>query len=287
MAQKMRLSVETYVMRERFGDEATIRMIKDAGFDAFDYSLFWASAQRNMLGEDYRERAIALRKVADAIGIVCNQAHAPFAFAYADTIDLSNQNYLELVRSIEVAAILGAENIIVHCLHPMKLPEGVDFYDYNTRFYRSLLPYCEKFGIHICVENLFQKGNEPVLCDPEKLQKFVKDLDSEWFRICIDVGHLSITGFDPAQVIQMMDPDLLKALHVHDNNYQDDAHWLPYCGRIKWDEITKALKQMGYSGDFTFEITGYLDGQDSENLPAALKFAEQTGRLLMKKIENA
>ena len=65
----MRLSIETYVFREHFGDNVAIKMIKDAGFDAFDYSMFWATEKNDMLGDDYRERALALRGYADEIGI--------------------------------------------------------------------------------------------------------------------------------------------------------------------------------------------------------------------------
>lgn len=35
---KMRLSIDTYVLRSRYGDEKAIRMLKEAGFDGIDYS---------------------------------------------------------------------------------------------------------------------------------------------------------------------------------------------------------------------------------------------------------
>ena len=41
-------------------------MIKDAGFDAFDYSFYRAIPDgKDILGDDYKECATRLRKIAD------------------------------------------------------------------------------------------------------------------------------------------------------------------------------------------------------------------------------
>ena len=78
----MRLSVETGTLRRKFDDETAIRMISEAGFDAFDYSFFWTwGTSDDMLGDDYLEKAHKLRKLADELGIECNQAHAPMEYA--------------------------------------------------------------------------------------------------------------------------------------------------------------------------------------------------------------
>ncbi len=282
----MLLSVETYVLRERFGDREAIRLIKDAGFDAFDYSFYWTSENNDMLGDDYLERAKQIRTLADGLGIVCNQAHAPFEFRYGDTMDESGDKYLRLVRSIEAASVLGAPNIIVHVLKPTLLPDGVDFWEFNRKYFKSLEPYCKKYGICISVETLFNGDDSPVLGRPYDMRLFLDGLESDCFNTCIDLGHLSKSGLVPEDVIKESSAKTLKALHVQDNNCKDDSHWLPYCGELNWDGITAALAQIGYGGDFTFEICGYLRRQDVRNIPAALKFAEQTGRLLIEKILN-
>lgn len=44
----MQLSMETVVLRNKFGDETAIRMLKEAGFDGIDYSFYWpGSPERN------------------------------------------------------------------------------------------------------------------------------------------------------------------------------------------------------------------------------------------------
>ncbi len=280
----MKLSIETYIMRKRFNDVKALEMIKKAGFDCYDYSMYGlADAEKDMLGDDYRERAEALRHASDEIGIECNQAHAPFEIGAENTFDVSDKSYLRLVRSLEAASILGAENIIVHAIKD-KLPQGTDFYELNRKFYLSLEPYCEKFNICVSVENLFNcRGDKtlPVLSDPTEHMDFVKSLNSPWFNICVDVGHSAITGYKPEEVIAAMNGDILKALHIHDNRSIWDQHTMPYAGGIKWQAVLEAIKKIRYQGDFTFELIGYLSKLPDELLQDALDFAAIIGRNML------
>lgn len=280
----MQLSIETYAMRHRFGDETAIKMIKDAGFDAFDYSFYYEEENSaiNLLNDNYDNQAKRLREYADGIGISCNQAHAPFCFDYNDTFDISNNAYKKIVRSIHSASILGAKNIIVHCRH--RLPLDVDFTEYNYIFYKHFEEYCEKYNICISVENLFTSRHEPVLSNPYQMTKFIQKLDSPYFNVCCDVGHAAITGFEPATVILGFDNNTLKALHIQDNDYKHDSHMLPFVANLKWDEIATALKKIEYEGDFTFEISSFFKNYPDDFVFEALKFAEKTGRYIISKI---
>lgn len=284
----MRLSVETYILREMFSDESALRMIREAGFDAFDYSFYWVSDGTDMLRQDFLQRASLLRRLADDLGLFCNQAHAPFEMEYGDAFDLTNTNYLRLVRCLEFAAVLGAEQVIVHAIKD-DLPEDVDFFSYNRRFYDSLIPWCERFSIRVCVENLFNWEDRaiPVLCDPMEHQAFVRELESPWIGICIDVGHSAITGYKPQDVLSVMDPQRLWALHIHDNDGILDQHLLPGEGILDWDAVTHALGSIGYRGDFTFELTGYLRTKAPEQMAAALAAAHHRGRELISQIHRS
>ncbi len=286
----MLLSVDTNVLRDKYDDIIAINMIKEAGFDAYDYSMFRAKGERDMLGDDYIERARNLRKISDEIGILCRQAHAPFSFQYTNKIDISDPEYLKIVRSMEVASILGAKNIIVHTVKK-DLPDGFELEDYSREFYRSFIPYCEKYNISISVENLVGRHPETkekfeVFSNPLKHIEFVKSLESKYFNICIDVGHSALLGYMPEDVINAMDSSLFKTIHIHDNDFERDSHVLPYEGKTDWEAVTKALANVGYEGDFSFELEGLFYRLDDALLPAGLKFAEATGRVLIEKIEN-
>lgn len=285
----MKLSVETSMLRRSFDDVKAVEMIKKAGFDCYDYSLYWLfHDEKDMLGDDYLQRADKLRKISDSLEIECNQAHAPFEIKVSDSFDTSGEAYLRIVRSMEVASILGAKNIVVHAIKD-NLPPEVDFYELNKRFYRSLEPYCRRFGICISVENLFNcKYGEtlPVLSDPEEHKNFVKELASPYFNVCVDIGHSAITGHKPEDVISAMDKNILKVLHIHDNDNIGDRHMLPYTGDFKWNDIMKALARIGYEGEFTFELSGYFRNLPKELLDDGLDFAQKVGRRLIADFDS-
>lgn len=281
--QMMRLSIETFIMRVEFDDRTAFKMIKQAGFDCFDYSMYATWDEKDMLGADYKERALSLRREADKLNLECNQAHAPFDMTYKNAFQTSDEKFLRLVRSMEVASIMGAKNIIVHAIKD-NLPENIDFYEWNRKFYLSLVPFCEKFNVCVSVENLYNKDREtmiPIFGNPREHLQFVKELDSKWLNICVDVGHAAITGYAPEETIALMDNSLLKALHMHDTDLMTDGHWLPYCGEQKWEKIIEALAKIQYEGDFTFEVAGFLQKLPPELLQDGLNFAEKIGRKLI------
>lgn len=289
----MKISTDTYAMHRRFGWEKAIKMIKEAGFDCYDITctsfLLDLEPSENLLADDYKEKAVAVRAYSDELGIECNQAHAPYDLRADDAFELSNERYMRIVRSMEVASILGAKNIIVHAI--TEVPENMDFYDLNRRFYRSLLPFCEAFDIHVSVENLWRWPSNvhraiPILCDPEEHIEFVKSLQSDRFNICVDVGHASMTDHEPQDVIRAMNANILKAVHLHDNDYLRDMHTIPMTACLNWNEIVQALKDIGYQGDFTLEICNVLYLNLSEELLVdGLNFAGKIARHLADKFE--
>ena len=126
----MKLSIETHVARQHLGVYEGIKAIKDACFDAFDFSYYWLSEgeSNEIIGEGYIEYVKKLKSYIDEIEIVCNQAHAPFDFKYGMKMDETEPTYTGIVHSIESAAILGAENIVVHAISDA--PED-EFEEYN------------------------------------------------------------------------------------------------------------------------------------------------------------
>lgn len=287
----MLLSTETGNAREKFGDFKGIELIKKAGFDAVDYSFTFLRLPSPAMEDNYIDYAKSLRECLEQNEIVCNQAHAPMCMEYGLRFDLDEYYYRRTVRSIESAAIMGAPHIIVHTLAIPKEVTDVDFTEYNLRFFKSLEPYCEKFGIRIGIENFydyfsFTRENDRryyvgSLHTAELLGGFVEQLDSPWFTACLDVGHAAITGEKPEEIIQKMSPDILGALHIQDTDYHGDRHFLPFCGNLDWTAIMKSLGKIGYRGDLTFEACRFFSELPNELFFDGLKYAHQVGRYLI------
>ncbi|MBR7116261.1 MAG: sugar phosphate isomerase/epimerase [Clostridia bacterium] len=287
----MKLSVETLRIRDYFDDKTAVRMIKEAGFDAYDYSACVSKGEKYMLGDDYLTRAHELREYADALGIPCNQAHAPFEGVFLDAGDLNENNpyFLAKVRSIEFASILGARTIVIHAQKPPS--EDIDLIEANRRFYLSLLPYAERFGIDISVENLFYGSSPsgralPLFGDPKLHRSFIESLGSDRFNACLDVGHTYLTGFDPADSVRVLGKDHLKCLHVHDNLGMKDLHMIPYTAGIDWSAFTDAIADSGYAGDLTLELVGCVGRMPKDLCADILRFSAAVGRYLISEIER-
>ena len=54
---------------------------------------------------------------------------------------------------------------------------------------------------------------------------------------------------------------------------------------MNWDKITKALGEIDYQGEFTYEADNFLARIDRAALPAALSYMEKLGRVLIAKID--
>ncbi len=279
----MLLSMESYSIVKRFGEEKAFEMLKKTGFDACDYSFYYEGL--DLLKDDYMENARKTKALLEKSGLLCNQAHAPFEISEGETFDTSCYNYLIVVRSIEYAAYLGAKNIIVHFI-PTKNRE--DLCNYNQKYYKSLEPYAEKFGIKIAVENDFERRDGkklPLPASAEIYSKFIKELDSPWLVGCVDVGHASMF-VDPAEFIKNTEKGIVQSLHIHDNDRNEDKHMFPMTGDINWNALCDALKKYGYSGDFTLEVIKGFYKIPDELMEDALVFLAKTGRYLMKKTEG-
>jgi sugar phosphate isomerase/epimerase len=73
----------------------------------------------------------------------------------------------------------------------------------------------------------------------------------------------------------------LVCLHIADNNGSHDEHLAPFCGTVDWLAILRTLKEIGYTGDLTYEIPKFTG-----NLPAAMRgsvldYTVELGRYLI------
>lgn len=281
----MRLSCTTGLF-QRFSEEKTLELLSNAGFDGVDFS-YDPGVNFEGVGENYIEYAHNMKKLLDKYGLECVQAHAPYELKENHKFDESEPLFVQVVRSIESAAILGAKKIVVHTID---VSPAVDVCEVNYRYYKALEPYAEKFDMLIGIENLFtwvpaQRMHVGRLSRPLEMNAFVKSLNSPSFVVCVDVGHAAITGVEPEDYIANIDADILKVLHIHDNDRFYDLHLVPFMGELNFMNIAKVLKEKGYNGDFSYEVGSFYKKVPDDFLPTALAYSVAVGRYLISKIE--
>lgn len=290
----MKLSTETDSFARTLGDIPAIQMLAQAGFDAYDLSLFKMSydAQYPFCQEGYKAYAQSIRAAADAAGIVCNQAHAPFPSSVGDP-EKDREIYKKIVRAMEIASIVGAKIIVVHPLQHLTYAEAGNpekLEEMNVAFYRSLIPYCEQFGIQVAVENMWQWDDtrkcivDSTCSTPEEFCRYVDRIHSPWIVACLDIGHVPLVGGDIPAMICALGKERLKALHVHDNNLRDDNHALPYTMSIDFSAVTRALSEIGYTGDLTFEAGNTCARMPNSLKPSGARLMHDVGRELIRQI---
>ena len=162
-------------------------------------------------------------------------------------------------------------------------------FEYNMVFYKSLIPYCEEYGIKVAVENMWQypKMISHSTCSrPDEFIRYIDELNSEWIVGCLDIGHSVLVREDPADFIRKLGDKRLQCLHIHDVDGNDDLHTLPYFGITDWESVMSALAEIDYKGDFTYETDGFLQNKPKELLPDFVRLMEKTGRYMIKRFDE-
>ena len=290
----MIISTDNSVMRYAFGDEESIKMCKEAGFDGIDYSLFRMKPDNDILNlpdGEREKRAYEIRNYAEKIGICFPQAHADFDLKYGEGKD--SLNYHNLIRSLEFASLMGVPQIVVHTVkYGIPEDESFDVYEYNRPFFSDLIPIAQKLNLKIGMENLFHKkpnGNYNyvgVLGTADEMNAYRDSFNTDVFVTCCDIGHAAVVGVDPAEFIRGMSKDKLTMLHVQDTDNKGDKHWLPYMGKHNWDSITSALAEIGYDHNFNLEVLHFYDRfKDRDLMQSALCHAAKVARYLADQVE--
>ena len=273
---------------ERYGDnEDILRLLKESGFDAYDYTMIDFNRKNNFItADDYLERARKLREFADGIGIVCNQSHAPFPTALKGNEKYNSEIFPFLVRAIEICGILGGKVCVIHPCNNYSAEQ-------NREIYAKLLPVAERCNVIIGTENMWNWDREKdhavsAACSShEDFKRHLDLIDSPYFTACLDIGHAEMRGLETSavQMIRTIGKKL-GALHIHDNDRHHDSHAIPYTHEIDFEAIIDALAEVNYSGDITFEADRAALSVPVALIPATAKYIHEIGVYLRTEVEK-
>lgn len=290
----MKLSTENGALRPRLGERGAIELLAKAGFDAVDYGFSpWLERGEMVWNTDgYAAYAKEVRKIAEDNGVYFNQAHGPFVFDTSLFPDYTRQVLPLFRRCFEACALLGVPHMVVHPIHhlPYRGNEA-RMWDINMEFYHLLLPLARDSGVKIALENMYQydprRGvlTRDVFAVPERYAAFYDELNDPSFICLVDTGHCGIVGEDAERMLRVMG-SRVKALHVNDNLFRTDDHVVPGHGHLDWNGVTRALADIGYTGDITFEVLNIYRAYDDAFLPVSARYLHDVGRYLIEKIEG-
>ncbi|MBR3868191.1 MAG: sugar phosphate isomerase/epimerase [Clostridia bacterium] len=271
----MKISTEIASAAKIVGEERAVQYIAEAGFDAWDFSMFamckydWekrALFENNhpLASSNYLAFARKLKQIGLDNGIVCNQSHAPFPSAVREI-----RSYFK--RAIECTAEAGGKICIIH-------PENNKSAQENAEMYFELLPFAKEHGVKIATENMWNwddSKDESSFAACATSESFVEHIDAvndEFFVACLDIGHAEMrgSGSGDAEMIRALG-SRLQALHIHDNDKWHDSHQIPFSMSIDFNAVVRALQDIDYQGYFTLEADRYLHDFNEENVFEGIK----------------
>lgn len=283
----MKLSVNTtmprgYTLRE------SLDALYAVGYRNVDVSLWGYANHGGPLDSDnWREWCEIHKEQCDRLGLEVNQTHGS-ALGGMNWDDLNYPDreftFSMLDRCIEASAIFGSKCMVVH---PYNLPHA-PIYDrekLKAACIEHLDPYinkAKKYGVKIAIENMVDfGGNRRRYCggDISELCELVDTINDPDVGICLDTGHAHYSGANVAEAVRLIGVKRLIATHVDDNKKNADDHVLPFFGTIDWEPVMKALAEIGYDKDFTYETGSKNTAR--EFIPTYLKYTYDLGNALL------
>jgi len=192
-----------------------------------------------------------IKRLSDTYGIELWSFHLPFA-PFSE-LELSRPNLCDhtieyFKRFIKEGSSIGIKRFVVH-------PSGEPISDEHRaarlecakKSLARLAEYAKCFDAIICVENL------PRSCIGRNTEEMLALLSAhENLRSCFDTNHL-LSLEKPHEYIRKLGNQIV-TLHVSDYDFLDERHWLPGEGDIDWQELYKALCEVGYNGIWMYEL---------------------------------
>lgn len=201
-----------------------------------------------------RRELAAIRRQLNQNGmkVVC---HMPtFVFTADLTPSIRNASLEEVCRSLETAADLEAEKIVLHPsvisgLGPLVKAQAVAYAEESLD---TVLQLAGRLGLNICLENMFPRLGYMVAP-----QEFIPVLESyPEINLTIDTGHAFIGKQNTSRILDFITqfPSRIHHIHISDNHGRRDDHLPLGQGAIDFATVIRALQAHGYNGTMTLEI---------------------------------
>ena len=203
----------------------------------------------------------AIRRWAEDAGVRINSFHLPFypgRWLDPSTPDEAQreETVAVLKRMIDHAATAGAKIAVIHPSgEPYKEEERQSRIAQAKQVLSTLCEYAESKGLCLAVENL------PRTCLGRDSSEMLELISADpRLVICFDTNHLLSEA--PVDFIQKCGHKIV-TLHVSDYDRLDERHWLPGEGNTDWSALVQALRDVGYTGPWNYEVSPdpdkYLD----------------------------
>lgn len=192
----------------------------------------------------------ALRRMADAQGVELWSLHLPFCpFDFIDISkpELADKTVDYFADLIKKGSLVGIDKFIIHPSGEPIKPEDRALRMATAKASLARLAEIAKgYGAVIAVEDLPRTCLGNTAAEIAELISVHPDL-----RVCFDTNHLLTE--DAADFVRSLG-DKIITTHVSDYDFLNERHWLPGEGKLDWQSIVNALREVNYSGPWLYEL---------------------------------
>jgi len=159
---------------------------------------------------------------------------------------------------LQMARRLGCANISVPPGGPLS---GVTRGEAERLFYEGLeqvVPLAEELRVRVLVEP------EPGLMieTTRQFQEFMRAVRSPAVGLNFDIGHFFCAGEDPAAAFETLF-EWIGHVHLEDiAATRVHQHLIAGLGAIRFGEVLKGMRRLGYTGDISLEVYPYVDAPE-------------------------
>jgi sugar phosphate isomerase/epimerase len=220
------------------------------GFDYLELTMDPPQAHYTTIRQ--QKSSISGALASQSMNIIC---HLPTFVSTADlTESIREASLLEMYNSLEVAAELGCQKVVLHPGHI----SGMGIYVKETALAHAnyslaaIIDCAQALGLCVCLENMFPKCRAFV--EPADFVEILERFPD--LMLTLDTGHANIGNSSGRRILEFIEKfgHRIGHLHVSDNLGERDDHIPLGAGKIDFLKIVSALKQCEYDDTATFEI---------------------------------
>ena len=185
---------------------------------------------------------------------VMNSAHWKFPLSSADP-EVVAKSVAGMEASLRNAELWGADSVL---LVPAVVNPETSYRDAWTRsqavIKERILPLAQELKVVVGIEEVWNK----FLLSPLEMARYVDDFASPYVKAYLDVGNMLFYGY-PQDWARTLGPRISR---VHIKDFKLDRREGTFAwtnigeGDVDWQEVRKALGEVGYDGWVTTEIRG-------------------------------
>jgi sugar phosphate isomerase/epimerase len=245
--------------------DTSMKNLKSYGFNAVDFGMPGVPVTPDPPTSFYDkplDELLALvrpiKEAADKHGIIFSQCHAPFPLWVKDREDFNSYMVMVMEKICAMAHEMGCPAIVAH---PVTRSSKEKEYETNFEMYRTFMPAAKKYGVKLCLENMFSGSggriSEGSCADADEtcfyIDKLNEEAGADLFGYCFDIGHANLMHRNMRRFINKLGKRLT-CLHIHDNDGADDLHLCPYTqvrlrGKCNWstdwEGVIEGLRDIG------------------------------------------